>query len=80
MTKNQLSRAMEMARATVNLSNVDIGIFHGFGLPSFKPVWCTIEQIAVLIRWQAIKFDGSIDSDALQELASAGRKKFLVLG
>lgn len=80
MTKNQLNRAMEMAKSDADLSNVDTGIFHGFGLMSFKPVWCTIDQIAALIRWQVIQFNGGTDSEALQELANVGRKKFLVLG
>lgn len=79
MTKSELARAMDMVRNRESTGFDDIGIFDGFGLPDFEPVTVTIPMVAQLIRWQALRFDGSIDADALQEIANCGRHKFAVV-
>lgn len=87
MTNDQLKAAVAIAQdQTVRFINdkgehlEDITIFDGYGLPSFKQVVCTIRQIAFLIRWQVAMLSGGYDADALNELASVGRRKFNVVG
>jgi len=80
MTKKELNQALTLAKSNENLSNVDISIFNGFGLPRFAPVNVTSHQIASLIRWQAIRLDGEIDAQNFNEIGTIGRKKFNVCG
>jgi hypothetical protein len=35
--------------------------------------------VAKLIRWQAMQFNGEWNAEALNEVATIGRKKFMVL-
>lgn len=79
MTKDQLSQSLALALSDADLSKEDEP-FMGFGLPDFQPLVCTIPQVARLIRWQCIRLNGSIDSEALNEIADAGRKKFQIVG
>ncbi len=80
MTKPELSKAMELAQSDEEIGLLDTDIFHGFGLPDFKQVFCTTLQLAQLIRWQCFQMNGGIDSEALQEIANMGRKRFMVVG
>jgi hypothetical protein len=82
VTRQQLQQALEIAQSDVDLSaeSQDSGIFNGYGWPSFEPVTVTIRQVAELIRWQAINFDGTVNARELNALASVGRRKFQVLG
>ncbi len=80
MTRDQLSEALTLARSGADLCLDEIAIFDGFALRDFSPVVCTLEALAVLVRWQCICFDGSIDHDALNEIATVGRRKFGVVG
>ncbi len=80
MTRHELSEALTLARSGADLNLDEIGIFDGFALRDFAPVVCTIEALAVLVRWQCICFDGSIDHDALNEIATVGRRRFQVVG
>jgi len=75
-----LSNALTLARSDASLNLDDISIFDGFGLPDFRPIVCTLEALAVLVRWQCIRFDGSVDAEALDEIATCGRHRFTVLG
>lgn len=79
MKTTDLDRALAIARSDADLNLADIELFNGFALPDFRPVTCTIEALAVLVRWQCIRFDGSIDGEALQEIATVGRHRFTVL-
>ena len=79
MTKEQLSKATELALSKESLINEDIGIFYGFGLDTFNPIVCTIRQLAALVRWQAIMLNGAIHGEALNEIAIEGRRKFQVI-
>jgi hypothetical protein len=82
MRLNELKRAMQLAEdyENVDLSKEDIEVFVGFGLSDFKPVYVTIRQVARLIRWQAQLWNGEWDSEALQEIANYGRKRFKIIG
>ena len=67
------------------ISTEDISIFDGFGLSDFTPTVATLRQVAALMRWQALFFmrpkNGSKwDTDALNEIREACRKKVTVLG
>ena len=79
MTRDDLDRALVLARSDASLDTADLALFDGFGLPGFAPVTCTVEALAVLIRWQCVRFNGSIDGEALQEVAKLGRHRFTVL-
>ena len=79
MNASHLDRALTIARSDAALNIEDLSLFDGFGLPNFTPVTCTVEALALLVRWQCVCFDGSIDAAALQEIASCGRHRFTVL-
>ena len=79
MRKAELSEALKLAQdPNVDLSAED-DLFNGFGLPDFKPVTCTIRQLAKLVRWQCICLNGAVDGNNLNEIAEIGRKKFIVV-
>ena len=79
MKTSDLDKALALARSDVPLNIEDLSIFDGFGLPDFKPVTCTVEALAMLVRWQCFCLNGSIDAEALQEIATLGRHRFYVL-
>ena len=79
MKATDLDMALAIARSDTALNVADLSLFDGFGLPGFRPVTCTVEALAMLVRWQCVCFDGSIDSEALQEIAECGRHRFTVL-
>ena len=79
MKATDLDMALAIARSDTALNVADLSLFDGFGLPGFRPVTCTVEALAMLIRWQCVCFDGSIDGEALQEIATCARHRFTVL-
>ena len=81
MTRNELSRALAIAYSDEELdeTNAPISPFDGYGLPDFDPVYVTVYQIARLIRWQCFFWDGTLDNDEFQGIATLGRKRFLVI-
>ena len=79
MNASQLQTALAIARSDAALNVEDLSIFEGYALPGFKPVTCTIEALAMLIRWQCVCLDGSIDATELNELAHIARHRFTVL-
>jgi len=51
-----------------DLSSVSDEPLHGCGLPGFKPVQVTMQQVAKLIRWQCCYIFGpGHDAEALEE-------------
>ena len=80
MTAQQLSEAVTVARSHARLNLEDLAIFDGFGLAGFKPIVCTLDALAMLVRWQCVCFDGSIDHEALNEIANLGRHRFHIVG
>ena len=79
MKAQHLDAALAIARSDRPLNVADLTMFDGFGLPGFRPITCTLEALAMLIRWQCVRLDGSVDGEALQEIAEAGRRRFTVL-
>jgi len=80
MTKQEMSNAYMLAMSDKDLQAFETSIFDGFGLPGFEVVYVTISQIAKLIRWQCFRLDGSIDSEALNDIGVLGKKRFRVIG
>ncbi len=87
MCKSEFSRAlalMEDLRQAGKLDLLafmkgDMMMFDGFGLSDFEPVACTLTQLAQLIAYQALCFDGSLDQAALDEIWK-WRRHFLIVG
>ena len=51
MTKQEFKEAFALAKKEKDMSEVDIRILEGCGLPGFRPVHCTLRQVAALLRW-----------------------------
>lgn len=80
MTSQQFSAAFKIASDfSRDLLHIDNNTIHGYGLPGFRPVHVTLEMVAKEIRWHALRFDGQWDAEALQEVASLGRRAFIVV-
>ena len=77
MTKAEFKKAVRMVEGG-NYNPQDISIFYGFATPYFKSVCCTMNQIANLIGWQARCFDGTWDTEALNEIFDS-RKRFRII-
>jgi hypothetical protein len=80
MTKDEFSKAVEIAKSDADLSADVTGLFDGCGLPGFEPVHVTLRNVAELIRWQALQLNGQFDAEALNEVANIGRKRFIIVG
>lgn len=85
MNKAEMTAACDLAKTDVDLSNEDQSLFDGYGLPGFKPVHCTIPQVAALIRWQAMPIfrkptDPVFMAEDLDELCNLARHRFIIVG
>lgn len=80
MTTQEFKEAFKIAESDVDTSHEDLTVFYEFGLSRFQPVTVTLHQVAALIRWQARRFNGGWDNEALNEVRTAGRRKFVVVG
>jgi|GEM_PF-1622239 len=79
MNKAEFQEAYRIACSDQDLSDHDIDLLNGFGLPDFKPVCVTIEAVARTIRWQCFCLDGSIDQEALNECQTHFRRRVTVV-
>ena len=81
MTNIEFKEAADLAlnQTDVNLTGEDIAAFDGFGLKDFKPIFCTIRQLARVIRWQCQYLFGGFDSEELQSIARVGKTKFRII-
>lgn len=79
MTKKELSKALKIAQSDLNLTAHETDIFMGFGSKDFKPVYCLLNQLAWLVRYQCVQFNGGVDADALSAIAIVGKTKFMVV-
>ena len=80
MNKPELTKAFDLAKSDEDLSTEDIDLFCGFGLSEFDPIYCTIRQVARIIRYQCQYMNGGWDMDNFQEIANFGRKLFMIIG
>ena len=78
MTKQQFAEAFRLAKTEQPHS--DLKVFDGCGLPDFQPVTTTLRDVAALINWQALQFNGEYDTIALDEVAYIARKRFIIAG
>jgi hypothetical protein len=81
MTRNQFASAVTLARDySRDFSAIDDSSLFGCGLPGFKPVFVTVEQVAKFVRWQCAFINGNgFDGEALQECADIARAKFTLV-
>ena len=79
MKAYQLQDAIDLARSGAPLQIEDLAVFEGYGFPDFKPIACTVEALAMLIRWECVQFDGLLDAEALVQIEHVGRRKFTVI-
>lgn len=77
MTKDEFAQAFKIAKSDKDLSKVDDSTLWGCGLPGFKPVHVTLDQVARFIRWQSFTFAGTVDAKELDECAHIARRNFL---
>jgi hypothetical protein len=79
MDKRQFDKAVKIATSMEAGNFNNMHIFDGFALKDYKPVLCHINDMAGLIHWQAVNFDGSINAEALAEIWQ-NKSKFIVTG
>jgi hypothetical protein len=79
MNAQEFKAAFAIAASNKDLSTVEIDHFFGFGLKDFEPVSTTLDAVAWLMRWQARYMNGGWDQEALDEIRTAGRKKFIII-
>jgi len=79
MTSEQFKKATNIAlkQPEIKLDEVDNKHLYGCAFPDFKPVYCTILEVAALIRWQCqYIFGDGYDAEELQNMAYIARRKF----
>jgi len=81
MTTQELKTAAHLALQTEeDLASHATSMFAGFGLHGFAPVFCTIKQLAWLIRYQcAYMFGEGHDTEAMAEIVKFGKKRFQII-
>lgn len=82
MNKKEFSEILEIVQdSRIDLTDVDEMILHGCALPDFQyPVYVTRKQVAKLIRWDCIQFNGQFDSEELNNIGIIGKRKFIIVG
>jgi hypothetical protein len=57
MDKQQLKQAIELAHhRETPFADTNLHLFDGYGLQAFEPLYCTLADVADLIRWQAFNW------------------------
>lgn len=80
MTTHQFRAAFKIAKDfSHDLTNIDNRHILGYGLRGFTPVYVTLEMIAKEIRWHALQMNGAFNGEMLNEVATYGKKSFLVI-
>lgn len=80
MTKTEFANAYSLAKSDIKLHYNNLDLFAGYGLSGFETVYVTIKDVASLIRWQALQFNGQFNSEELHNIALAGKKGFIIIG
>lgn len=68
MNIHDMNEAIRIAKSDADLDHLSISAFDGYAMKEFKPIECTIEQVAKLIRYQARYFNGDWDHRAIDEV------------
>jgi hypothetical protein len=76
MNKAEFNKAFQLARVGLHTSFKDLTMFEGFGHKGFS-VCCTLRDMAGLITYQALQFNGEWDNDAVNEIWDC-RRKFII--
>jgi hypothetical protein len=84
MKKSEFASAAALAfDYSKDLAHVDDSALFGCGLPGFKPVFVTLEQVAKFVRWQCtfVNSGGSaaFDAEELANCADIAREKFTLI-
>ena len=66
MTKPELAKAFDIAKSDKELVD-NLHLFNGFGLKDFQPVYCTLDDVAKIIRYQCQQMNGGWDMEAFQD-------------
>lgn len=81
MNAVEYKRAFLLAQdADVDLSDESLDIFDGYGLRDFDPVVATVRQVARLMRYQALQFNGDWVNEELTQIKEIFRKKVTMVG
>lgn len=83
MNKAEMREALNRAKSGefLNVTEGDLHRFGGYGLPGFdRLIHCTVDEIARLIRWQALRFNGTWDMAEVDAIAAVGRDHFRIIG
>jgi len=83
MNKVEMSKALEIAQSNRQFTETQLNesykLFDGYGLINFESVFCTIESVAILIRYQAQYLNGDFDFDEINSIAKIGKHKFIII-
>lgn len=80
MTKTEFNRCFDIAKSEADLSQFDMEILHGCGLPSFQKVSVVPQVAARLLRWQCFCLTGGIDNEELNNMRNIFRRKVELIG
>lgn len=78
MKRSDLDRALIFAKSDISLDYSNLHLFNGFALKGFKQVVATVKDLAALIRWQALMFNGEVDNESLTEIWNH-RHRFIIV-
>jgi len=80
MNKKEIVQALAIAKSNEDLSAVDDNVMIGYGLKDFKPIHLTLRQVAKVIRWDCIRFNGELDSEEFDDFCRIAKTKFVIVG
>jgi len=80
MAAKQFKQVVNIAlkQPDTDLLHIDNTHLYGCALPEFKPVFCTILEVAALIRWQCQYLFGGHDAAELDSMWHIAQKKFKI--
>lgn len=79
MTAKEFKDVVNHANAKDDFSEVDDSILHGCGLPGFRPVIATKDQVAKFIRWQALRLGGDWDTTELTDIKNLLSRRVTII-
>jgi len=79
MNTPEYKAAFTLARSSADLSKVTTDHLFGYGLKDFEPTATTLEAVAAVMRWQALRFNGSWDNEELDSIRQLGKKRFIII-